>query len=181
MALCKILKGMIILKEKILYIAYATNLDTFQMEKNCPNAKIVGVGELMDFQLLFRGDHDNAYATIEPSKGDCVPVIVWEIEPQDELKLDNSVGYPNFYSKEIVTIQMYSNVYEMEKNHFTGGETISGMVYKMIETPRIAMPSSDYLNSILDGYDEAGFDPTAIENALEISQKYVENLLNREE
>ena len=37
------------------YIAYGSNLNRAQMALRCPDAKVVGTGEIKDYELLFRG------------------------------------------------------------------------------------------------------------------------------
>ena len=61
------------------YIAYGSNLNRAQMALRCPDAKVVGTGEIKDYELLFRGNRNGAVATVEPKKGESVPVLIWEI------------------------------------------------------------------------------------------------------
>lgn len=75
-----------------LYVAYGSNLNLAQMARRCPDAKVVGIGTLKNYQLTFRG-----VATIEPVDGAETPVGVWEITPRDELALDRYEGYPSYY------------------------------------------------------------------------------------
>ncbi|MEG3071784.1 MAG: gamma-glutamylcyclotransferase family protein [Candidatus Syntrophopropionicum ammoniitolerans] len=56
-------------RNKILNLAYGSNLNLGQMAYRCPTAKVYGKGMLLDYQLLFKGREDNAYATIEPKRG----------------------------------------------------------------------------------------------------------------
>ena len=70
------------------YIAYGSNLNRAQMALRCPDAKVVGTGEIKDYELLFRGNRNGAVATVEPKKGESVPVLIWEISPRDEFNLD---------------------------------------------------------------------------------------------
>lgn len=143
------------------YIAYGSNLNLPQMERRCPTANVAGSTEIEGYQMLFRGHKESAVATIEPSEGDSVPVLVWELEPKDEKSLDRYEGYPFFYDKKMMEIKL-------------NGETVDAMVYIMNDGHEIGMPSQTYLNTILDGYDSAGFDPSAVEKALEISQSQAE-------
>ncbi len=84
------------------YIAYGSNLNREQMAQRCPDAKVVGTGEIKDYELLFRGNRNGAVATVEPKKGESVPVLIWEISPRDEVNLDRYEGYPRLYGKEIL-------------------------------------------------------------------------------
>ena len=82
-----------------LYIAYGSNLNLDQMKHRCPTAEIVGTAELKNWRLWFRGGGHSAVATIERERGFKVPVLVWRIQPQDELALDRYEGWPHLYRK----------------------------------------------------------------------------------
>ena len=75
-----------------LYLAYGSNLNLEQMANRCPTAKVVGNSKINGYRLLFRGAHAGAVATIEPFKGESVPVLAWEITPADEAALDRYEG-----------------------------------------------------------------------------------------
>ncbi|WP_461206082.1 gamma-glutamylcyclotransferase family protein [Clostridium sp. DL1XJH146] len=151
--------------EKRLNIAYGSNLNLKQMAYRCPTAKVYGKGILKGYRLLFKGAPGNAYATIEKRRGGKVPVLVWELQPDDEWALDFYEGYPRFYEKEEVDITLES------------GETVTAMVYimtdKLIERIHINLPSHRYLKIVEAGYEMAGFDKKVIEKALEISEKEI--------
>lgn len=139
-------------KEKY-YIAYGSNLNLPQMKQRCPTAKVVGTSKIQDYELIFRGSKSGAYATIEPCEGSKVPVLIWSVKPKDELALDRYEGYPRFYDKESM---------ELELN----GKTVSAFVYVMTEGLRLGIPSDSYLKTIEEGYETAGFDTEALEKAL---------------
>lgn len=80
-----------------LYIAYGSNLNTEQMARRCPTAHIYGSGYLNNWKLIYRGSKTGAYASIQRKKGCRVPIVVWEIEKEDERNLDIYEGYPTFY------------------------------------------------------------------------------------
>ena len=88
------------------YIAYGSNLNRAQMALRCPDAKVVGTGEIKDYELLFRGNRNGAVATVEPKKGESVPVLIWEISPRDEFNLDRYEGYPRLYGKEMLEVEL---------------------------------------------------------------------------
>ena len=87
------------------YIAYGSNLNLEQMARRCPTAKVIGAGEIRDHELLFRGYPKSAVATVEPKKGAGVPVLIWEIGPEDERNLDIYEGYPRLYGKVNLEVQ----------------------------------------------------------------------------
>jgi gamma-glutamylcyclotransferase (GGCT)/AIG2-like uncharacterized protein YtfP len=141
-------------KEK-LYIAYGSNLNLRQMAHRCPTAAPLTGAKLPGYDLKFRGRDGWAVATVEPGEGS-VPVLLWRIKPRDERSLDAYEGWPHFYRKENVDIEV-------------GGHTVSAMVYIMNDGHPLGMPSQSYLETILEGYESAGFDPDALRRALELS------------
>lgn len=146
-----------------LYIAYGSNLNLPQMAQRCPTAKVVGVSEIKDYALLFRGHGGNAVATIEPKEGSRVPVMLWKITSRDELALDRYEGYPSFYDKEIMELEL-------------DGQSASAMVYVMTPGHRLGYPSDYYFNTIMVGYKTAGFDTDVLEQAVD----YTEQLMGSE-
>ena len=81
------------------YIAYGSNLNIRQMRIRCPHARVIGTAVINDYELLFKGSRTGAYLTIEPKEGGEVPVAVWEVTESDEAALDRYEGYPVFYYK----------------------------------------------------------------------------------
>lgn len=138
------------------YVAYGSNLNTEQMRWRCPAARKFTVGEIKDYRLEFRGGKKSAVATIVPDKGSSVPVLVWEIEKTDERALDRYEGFPYLYRKESIQVE-------------TDGKSLTAMVYVMNEGHSLGMPSDYYLNTILEGYEEAGFDTNILMEAVELS------------
>ena len=151
--------------EKRLNVAYGSNLNLSQMGMRCPTAKVYSKGILKGYKLLFKGQMHNAYCTIEKKHGGRVPVVVWEIEPEDEKALDFYEGYPRFYEKEDVKVTLED------------GTTIMAMVYimtdKIVDRIHLNLPSRSYLDTVRKGYKAAGFDDVFIEDALAISEKAI--------
>lgn len=145
------------------YIAYGSNLHLGQMRRRCPTAKVVGKGEIMDYELLFRGHRDGAVATVEPKVGSRVPVLIWEIGEKDERNLNFYEGYPRFYGKQDLKVQTED-----------GCEFI--MAYVMNAGHDIGLPASGYLNTILEGYRTAEFDTSMLMASL----KHCEELFVQE-
>ena len=142
------------MKEK-LYIAYGSNMNIGQMARRCPTAKVVGKLLLKGHELWFYGSRNNAVATIEPSADGAVPVVLWSITPEDETKLDCYEGYPHLYRKEYMIIPF-------------NGKSASAMVYIMnTENCTYGSPNQTYFDTILEGYDSAGFPLEWLKKALE--------------
>lgn len=141
---------------KRLYAAYGSNLNIDQMAYRCPTAKVVGASVIKGYRLLFRGARTGAVATIEPNEGGEVPVLIWELEPSDELSLDRYEGWPSFYRKETIKVQL-------------NGQVVKVMVYIMNEGRPLGQPSCHYYSIIVDGYKDAGFDLNILRQATDDS------------
>lgn len=136
-----------------LYIAYGSNLNLPQMAFRCPTAEVVGASELKGYELLFRGGRRGAVATVEPKEGSAVPVLLWKIKPKDEEALDRYEGYPRFYDKQMMDVEL-------------DGSTVSAMVYIMTPGHEFGIPSDYYADVIWQGYESAGFDTQILEDAI---------------
>ncbi len=134
------------------YVAYGANLNTCKMAHRCPTAKVIGSAELKGYKLRFRGDKDGAYATVETCSGSVVPVLVWVIEPSDEIALDRYEGFPILYQKEMVQIKL-------------GDDLLDAMIYIMAAGKELGTPSYNYCSIIVDGYKAAGFDLNVLKRA----------------
>ena len=93
------------------YVAYGSNLNVRQMRWRCPGARIIGTSELKDYRLLFKGSKTGSYLTIEPEVGCTVPVAVWEVTGQDELALDRYEGFPSFYYKKELVLDVKGELF----------------------------------------------------------------------
>ncbi len=133
------------------YIAYGSNLNVPQMRCRCPHATILGTANLKDWELLFRGSKTGSYLTIEQAEGSTVPVVIWEVTPEDEAALDRYEGFPNFYYKKDIKVQ-YKGIRTGRRR------TVSAFAYIMHEDRPIGIPSGFYMKTCLDGYDTFYFD-----------------------
>jgi hypothetical protein len=122
-----------------LYGAYGSNLSFRQMAYRCPNAEAVGVLELQDFALRFRG-----VADIEKSEGSSVMLGLWQVTKDCEHRLDVYEGAPSFYRKELVKIP--------QDHPLAGHEQV--MVYIMNRQHDINPPPHQYLHGIAEGYSD---------------------------
>ena len=154
--------------EKRLYVAYGSNLNTYQMRYRCPTARLVGTGVVKDYELQFKGRKDSAHATIAPSEGSTVPVAVWELQPRDEKALDRYEGFPNYYFKQDIPVEM--------KN----GETINGMVYIMNLRQDFGIPSPGYVQTVSEGYHNCRLDTSVLKNAIRQSvSRYADSVSDK--
>ena len=146
------------------YIAYGSNLNIPQMRMRCPGARIIGTSVIEDYQLLFKDNKTCSYLTIEPMEGAEVPVVIWEVTETDEKALDRYEGYPNFYYKKEMTLDI--------KGIRTGKvRRRDAFVYIMHEERELGIPSWYYVNTCLDGYRAFGFDEKYLFDAIRISRR----------
>ena len=131
------------------YLAYGSNLNLNDMKVRCSSAKKVGSTILKDYTLIFR----NRYLTIIPSKGDELPLGIFEINDEDEEKLDIYEGYPSLYYKTFIN-------FEFNKENY------KGLIYIMDDITNLTKPSLDYINTCKEGYLDFNFDYKYIEKAL---------------
>ena len=143
------------------YIAYGSNLNVSQMAKRCPKSRLVTTARLIDYKLVFRGRTGNAHATVEPAEGSSVPVAIWKVPAEDERKLDWYEGYPVYYFKENLDVEL------------PDGKIMSGMIYLMDLKQRPNVPSSSYIDIIATGYDDCGLDINVFLEALKYNSKEV--------
>lgn len=127
-----------------LYIAYGSNLNMEQMKRRCPTAKLVGTGTLENCALDFRCMSSQAFATIHPQNGAYVPVAFWEIDQAAEGALDIYEGYPRFYYKQTLPLSQ------------ADGREREAMVYVMNDEAIPGTPSRHYVQTIYQGYIDAG-------------------------
>ena len=81
----------------MLYFAYGSNLNLFQMKRRCKDSVFLKKYELKGYRLNFRSKY--RAADIEKSKNSLVPGALFEISKSDEKKLDVYEDYPILYKK----------------------------------------------------------------------------------
>lgn len=138
------------------YIAYGSNMDLEQMAFRCPRARLLGTGEIADYELLFKGSLTGAYATVEAKEESRVPVLVWEIEETDEKSLDRYEGYPRLYDKREIPVAV-------------DGKELVAMIYLMDKGRKYGIPSAEYYGTLESAYVQFGFDRKLLRQALKKS------------
>lgn len=145
-----------------LYVAYGSNLNIRQMKLRCPTAVLYGAGVIPNHELQFKGYESNAHATISPKKGSSVPAAVWDIKPRDEVSLDRYEGFPSYYSKKNIEVQL---------DGFS--ELVTAMVYIMNQKMDFGIPSPTYYGTVADGYRDCGLNIDVLDKAVaESTEQY---------
>ena len=123
----------------MLYFAYGSNLNLFQMKRRCKDSIFLKKINLKDFRLTFRSKY--RAADIEPKKNSIVPGALFDISKSDEKKLDVYEDYPSLYRK------FYFTYY---------GKKV--MTYTMVNKTPFRFPTDRYLNVVKRGYKDCGLD-----------------------
>ena len=131
----------------MLYFAYGSNLNHFQMKRRCKDSTYIKKINLKDFRLTFRSKY--RAADIEPKQNSIVPGGMFEISRSDEKKLDVYEDYPTLYRK------YYFSYY---------GKKI--MTYTMVKKTPFKFPTERYLNIVKKGYDDCSLDHKYLSKAL---------------
>ena len=131
----------------MLYFAYGSNLNLFQMKRRCKDSVFIKKYELKGYRLNFRSKY--RAADIEKSKNSLVPGALFEISKSDEKKLDVYEDYPNLYKK------YYFSYY---------GKKV--MTYTMVKKTPFKFPTERYLNVVTRGYKDCKLDIGYLKKAL---------------
>ena len=131
----------------MLYFAYGSNLNHFQMKRRCKDSIFLKKINLKDFRLTFRSKY--RAADIEKKKNSIVPGALYEISKSDEKKLDLYEDYPILYKK------YYFNHYDKKV-----------MTYIMVNKKLFRYPTERYLNVIKQGYKDCKLNKKYLNKAL---------------
>ncbi len=132
----------------MLYLAYGMNTHIDQMASRCPKAVSIGRVDIPDMRLVFRG-----VADVEYSYGDVLQTVLWDITPDCELALDMLEGYPTFYDKKYIDVEI-------------NGKTYEAMIYQMVgDRLDYSTPGSYYQQMLEEGYQDHGLELNQIYEA----------------
>jgi hypothetical protein len=147
-----------------LYAAYGSNMSVMQMRIRCPEALLIGTAEVKDYRLKYKGSLTGAYATIEQEEGQSVPIVIWSITPRDEANLDRYEGYPTFYYKKDLQVEITDR-----EGRDLGSHEV--MAYIMDEKRKHGMPSAAYVGVLREGYERFGFDIDTLRESITYTRK----------
>ncbi len=123
----------------MLYFAYGSNLNHFQMKRRCKDSEYLKKINLKDFKLTFRSKY--RAADIEHKKNSIVPGALFQISKSDERKLDVYEDFPTLYKKYYF---------------FYYGKKV--MTYTMVKKSPFTFPTERYLNIVKRGYKDCDLD-----------------------
>ena len=131
----------------MLYFAYGSNLNHFQMKRRCKDSIFLKKYELKGYRLTFRSKY--RAADIEKKRNSIVPGGLFEISKSDEKKLDVYEDYPILYKK------IYFDYYNSKV-----------MTYTMVSKSEFRYPTERYLNVVKRGYRDCKLDRKYLLKAL---------------
>ena len=131
----------------MLYFAYGSNLNHFQMKRRCKDSIFLKKYELKNYRLNFRSKY--RAADIEKKKNSIVQGALFEISRSDEKKLDIYEDFPILYTK------IYFKYYNKQV-----------MTYIMNKKTQFRYPTEKYLNVIKQGYKDCKLDKKFLTKAL---------------
>ena len=131
----------------MLYFAYGSNLNLFQMKRRCKDSVFLKKYELKGYKLNFRSKY--RAADIEKCKNSIVPGALFEISKSDEKKLDVYEDFPILYKK------LYFTYYN---------RTV--MTYIMVNKTEFRYPTERYLNVVKQGYRDCNLNTDYLTKAL---------------
>ncbi len=132
----------------MLYFAYGSNLNHFQMKRRCKDSLFLKKYDLKGYRLNFRSKY--RAADIEPHKNSIVTGALFEISKSDEKKLDLYEDFPILY------IKKYFSYYNKRV-----------MTYIMPNKTQFRYPTTRYLNVIKQGYKDCKLDRKYLTQALQ--------------
>ena len=131
----------------MLYFAYGSNLNHFQMKRRCKDSIFLKKINLKNYRLTFRSKY--RAADIEFKKNSIVPGGLFEISKSDEKKLDVYEDFPTLYKK------LFFYYYKKKV-----------MTYTMVKKSAFKYPTERYLNIVKQGYKDCNLNYSYLKKAL---------------
>jgi gamma-glutamylcyclotransferase (GGCT)/AIG2-like uncharacterized protein YtfP len=134
----------------MLYFAYGSNLNPGQMTQRCPGHRTLAVARLTGHRLVFPRFSPSrrcASASVEPSPGDAVWGVVYQLAPDDIPVLHYHEGYDS----ERPMDENRHDLREVSVVRMDGSERIRAVTYVAVGDGTTELPSAEYLDTILDG------------------------------
>lgn len=139
----------------LLYFAYGHNTDSKTFNTYCPGAEFIGVGTLNNFSLYFE-----EYANIRMDKGSSLKGVVWKIKVRQIKNLDGYEALHKDYNRIPIEVTL-------------GGSQVMCIAYIMDPTFEVKRlhrkPSKEYIQKLVEGYNEHGIPLNQIKDALKRS------------
>ena len=138
-----------------LYAAYGTNLDPAQMRQRCPHSPVRGAGWLIGWRLTFGGEElgwEGALATVVEEPDAQVFVMVYDVAPQDERRLDDvesaTTGIYRKIHVRVETMQRTELCWLYVLDGYEGGLPSARYLGLMADAAEAAGAPADYVSEL---------------------------------
>jgi gamma-glutamylcyclotransferase (GGCT)/AIG2-like uncharacterized protein YtfP len=129
-----------------LYAAYASNMDPARMAERCPHSPLRGTGWLIGWRLTFGGEEygwEGALATIVEDADHQVFVALYDVTPEDALRLDEVEGG---------SLRLYDKIHL--RVHSLDGDRLAWLY--VLDAYEGGLPSASYLGLLSEAAAAAG-------------------------
>jgi gamma-glutamylcyclotransferase (GGCT)/AIG2-like uncharacterized protein YtfP len=141
-----------------LYAAYGANTNFEKMKARCgDNAVYLCNITLENYELTLSG---YGHCNVAPKRGAETICALWRISPKAEAALDRYEGYPDYYDKKIV---------DMNIDEKTANVLVYIMQESLAQYP--AIPDDFYVDTVRQGYISCGIPEQQLDCALENAKK----------
>lgn len=133
--------------KRYFYFAYGMNTDPDAMIQRTGNPRAIGRAKLQGYRFRFA-----FHADIQPNDTSTVDGVLWDINEDHLLSLDQREGYPYYYDRKIVSVQCQNKTYD-------------AVVYFMRSGEPVSLPSQHYWEMLERGYTTFGVPMTQMYRA----------------
>jgi gamma-glutamylcyclotransferase (GGCT)/AIG2-like uncharacterized protein YtfP len=130
------------------YFAYGMNTNLDSMQHRCPTAVCLGAAWIDNYEFVFR-----THADIQKKSGSICYGVLWDITRADLKSLDALEGYPYYYNRFRVRVNL-------------GDHFVYALTYQMTDQDYIQEPGNGYLQMVTEGYQQNGVPTDQIASAI---------------
>lgn len=150
--------------QRVLYLAYGSNLDAAQMRRRCPAATRLGKATLRNHELMFAGYSarwGGSVATVRRRRGGLVDGLVYALTPEDVFALDRCEG---------VDLNVYERVGRLAWCWDGRNRRVETYTLRAASSKPGTRPSVQYVTHIWCAYAFLGFDRGPLLRAFEATR-----------
>jgi gamma-glutamylcyclotransferase (GGCT)/AIG2-like uncharacterized protein YtfP len=130
------------------YFAYGMNTNLDSMQNRCPTAVCLGAAWIDNYEFVFR-----THADIQKNPGSICYGVLWDITRADLKSLDALEGYPYYYNRFRVRVNL-------------GDHFVYALTYQMTDQTYIQEPGNSYLEMVREGYEQNSVPTGQIDQAI---------------
>ncbi len=139
----------------MLYFSYGSFLDFETLRGHCPGARFVARALLPNWEVQFNfmsRTYGGGVTGIEPAVGRVVRGVVYDVSPEEMMRLDEVEGVPEglYYRQTLLVVD-------------EEGKLLRAATYRTTNPRGPFMPTRRYLGLMVKGAREHGLDPQYIE------------------